>query len=141
MTSHKPPETAVSSTTATLPQPGSAPAIGFQQLNGQSAPIATTQWQPAVEIRETADCIYIQVQLPGFEREDIEVQAFETEIAVRGAQFPYQPASPSDILMSEFCYGAFERVLQLPGAIAVDQVQAELSCGLLTISLVKIAAG
>lgn len=136
MTSNSP-ETVAS--TATLSQPNPAgQAIGFQQLNGQSAPIATTQWQPAVEIRETADCIYIQVQLPGFEREDIEVQAFETAIAIRGAQFPYQPASPSDILMSEFCYGAFERILQLPAAIAVDQVQAELSCGLLSISLVKI---
>ncbi len=108
------------------------------QQMGQIAPMVTTDWQPAAEIRETADCIYVQLQLPGFAREDIEVQAFETALVVRGSHFPSRPPNPGDVLTSEFCYGVFERVLQLPGAIAVERVQAELSYGLLTISLFKI---
>lgn len=136
MTSH-------SSQTTTPPtsiaEPKQTSSLGTQQMDGHPAPMVTTDWQPAAEIRETADCIYVQLQLPGFEREDIEVQAFKNAIAIRGAHFPSHLPHQSNVLASEFCYGAFERVIQLPGAIAMDQVQAELSYGLLTISLVKVA--
>lgn len=123
--------------TATIETPKQTSYPNYPDMSSHGAPKISTDWQPAVEIRETQDCLYVQLQLPGFEREDIEVQAFETAIAVRGAHFPSHPPSQGKVLTSEFCYGAFERVLQLPGAIAVEQVQAELSGGLLTISLFK----
>lgn len=126
--------------TSTIAKPNPTLQSGSQQMGGYTAPMVTTDWQPAVEMRETEDCIYVQLQLPGFEREEIEVQAFETAIVVRGAHFPSHVPAQGDVLTSEFCYGTFERVLQLPGAIAVEQVQAELSCGLLTLSLVKATA-
>ncbi len=123
---------------ATVAQLEQAQQSDSHQPMGNPAPMVATNWQPAAEIRETADFIYVQLQLPGFEREEIEVQAFETAIGVRGAHFPSHHRSQGDVLASEFCYGAFERVLQLPGAIAVNKVQAELSCGLLTLSLLKV---
>ena len=130
----------ITTPTATIAKSDQTLQPGSQPMSGSAVPMATTDWQPAVEIRETEHCIYVQLQLPGFEREEVEVQAFETAIVVRGAHFPSHAPSQGDVLTSEFCYGTFERVLTLPGAIAVEQVQAELSCGLLTLSLVKTTA-
>jgi len=96
-----------------------------------------SNWQPAVEIQETSAFIYVQLQLPGFERDEIEVQAFETAIVVRGGHFSSYGSSRGCVLSSEFCYGSFERIVQLPQAIVVAQVQAELRDGLLTVSLAK----
>jgi HSP20 family molecular chaperone IbpA len=100
---------------------------------------ARSGWQPAVEIQETADYLYVQLQLPGFTREEIEVRAFENSIVVQGAHFSSYGSSQGCVLASEFCYGTFERWVELPGAIAPDQVQAELCQGLLTLSLKKTA--
>jgi len=108
----------------------SAASIGKAQA-------AALDWQPAVEIQETAAFIYVQLQLPGFERDEIEVQAFETAIVVRGGHFSSYGSSRGCVLSSEFCYGSFERIVQLPQAIVIAQVQAELRDGLLTVSLSK----
>jgi HSP20 family molecular chaperone IbpA len=100
-------------------------------------PVTATAWKPAVEIQETADYIYVQLQLPGLTRDEIEVQAFDRAIVVQGAHFSCYGPSRGCVLASEFGYGAFERNIQLPGAIAQDQIEAELCQGLLTLSLRK----
>lgn len=103
----------------------------------QSVTVMSPAWQPAVEIKETADKIYVQLLLPGVERQDIAVEATATDVVVSGARFSAYGLSQGCVLASEFHYGPFERVVFLPVKVMPQYTQAELHQGLLVISLTK----
>ncbi len=113
-------------------------APGLETSRAATAP--RPDWQPALELQETADRIYVQLQLPGFCREAIEIQATPTDVMVRGAHFSAYGSSKGCVLASEFHYGPFERVILLPTRIDPQHSQADFHQGLLTLTLTKATA-
>lgn len=96
-------------------------------------------WYPAVELIDTPDNLLLHVQLPGIDRNNIEIQVARDSVLISGEHsYPQQPEK-ANWLHSEFAYGKFRRLISLPVAIENDQVHADFQNGILTLTLPKIA--
>lgn len=96
-------------------------------------------WSPATELRDRGDAFVLRVQLPGLTPEDVDVQVAKKAVSISGE---YQQASnPGEkpLYRSEFRYGKFQRMIPLPVAVENDQVTADFTHGILTLTLPKVA--
>lgn len=103
------------------------------QLVGTDAP----GWTPPADLCEHAERFLLAVELPGLSREQIDIHAEETRIVVRGDR------SSGGIPCEQYQrvergHGRFQRTFILPEPIDVDQVSADLSDGVLSVSLPKL---
>jgi HSP20 family protein len=105
------------------------------QLVGTDAP----GWTPPVDLYETANEFVLTAELPGLARQDIEIQADEFRVLIRGAR----PGAPNADLSGEQYHrverghGRFSRAFMLPEAIDIERVSADLKDGLLTVTMPK----
>src|ERR1051325_10269406 len=93
------------------------------QLVGADAP----GWTPPVDLYETAEEFVLTAELPGLARQDIEIQADEFRITIRGAR---AAAPQADVPCEQFHrvergHGRFSRAFTLPDAIDVERVSAD----------------
>ena len=108
------------------------------QLVGTDAP----GWTPPVDLYETATDFIMTAELPGLSRDHVDIHAEEHRIIIRGAR----AAGPSgrEVPCEQFHrvergHGRFSRAFELPEAIDVDGVSADLKDGLLTVTIPKAA--
>ena len=96
-------------------------------------------WAPPIDVFETADRYVIAAELPGLAREQIELAMEESRLTIRGRRIE-PPASPEvHYHQVERGHGAFARTFEFADKIDVERVTADLSDGVLTVSLPKIA--
>ena len=95
---------------------------------------------PNLEIQETPDTLYLNLEVPGMETEDFQVQASEAVVFVQGDRTPRSKIYSRVTLDSEFRYGGFERIIPLPVRIQKTKVHAEYINGILSIILPKCEA-
>ena len=108
----------------------------FDEFTGTSTDREAT-WYPAIELMDTFDNLVLRVQLPGVDRNHINIQATRDAVLIEG-EYPYpQQSEDSQWLRSEFAYGKFRRLIALPVAIEPNHVHAEYQDGILTLNLLK----
>jgi len=105
------------------------------QLVGSDAP----GWTPPVDLYETPTEFVLTAELPGLTRDEIEIQAEDGRIAIRGAR---SASAGRDIPCEQYHrvergHGRFSRAFALPEPIEVDRVTADLKDGILTVSIPK----
>ncbi|MBD2313853.1 Hsp20/alpha crystallin family protein [Desertifilum sp. FACHB-1129] len=93
---------------------------------------------PAVEVQTTEETIILQVELPGVEAKDIDLQVTRDRVAIAVSRS--RQNQPQGVLYSEFQYGAFQRAIALSEPIVADRAQAKLNNGILTLTLLKLKA-
>ncbi len=106
------------------------------QLVGTDAP----GWTPPVDLFETAGAFVLAAELPGLSRDQIEIQADEFRILIRGARAG--TSSDQDTACEQYHrvergHGRFARAFTLPEAIDIEQVSADLKDGVLTVVMPK----
>lgn len=95
-----------------------------------------------VDIREDADHVYVEADLPGFKKEDVDVSIEAGTLTIR-AEKRQEPSAPGkdkqegNYLLRERRYERFERIFTLPSNVDEQHVQAKLHEGCLTITLNK----
>ncbi len=95
---------------------------------------------PPVNMRETDKNIIIEVELPGVDEKDLDVEIAEDSLTVRGQKRTDEEIKEKDYYRREFSYGSFSRTIPLPAPVADNQAEAELKKGTLTITLPKVEA-
>jgi HSP20 family protein len=108
------------------------------QLVGSDAP----GWTPAVDLYETTAAFVLTAELPGLSRDQIDVNAEERRVVIRGARDSTAPSR--DVACEQYHrvergHGRFSRGFTLPESIDVDRVTADLKDGVLTVTLPKLA--
>jgi len=102
------------------------------QLVGSDAP----GWTPPVDLYETAQAFILTAEVPGLTRDQVEIHAEDSRVVVRGervcAQVPCEQYH-----RVERGHGPFSRAFVLPEPIDVDNVSADLTDGLLTVTVPK----
>ena len=98
-------------------------------------------WAPyAVDVREDADHIYVEADLPGFKKNEIDV-TLENQTLTIAAEHREEvkegDEKKGDYLLRERRYNRFMRSFTLPPTVDDQQVQAKLDDGILTITLNK----
>jgi HSP20 family protein len=97
-------------------------------------------WQPLVDVVETGEAWMAIVDLPGVMDKDLEVKVEQSHLIIRGARQGWsEPSSGQDVIHNERPFGRFCRELPLPEALLGAEVKAELSRGVLTVVMVKMA--
>jgi len=102
------------------------------QLVGTDAP----GWTPPVDLYETPAAFVMSMEVPGLSREQIEIHAEESRIVVRGDRSSGQVPC-EHYHRVERGHGRFSRAFSLPEPVDVEAVSADLSDGVLTITIPK----
>jgi HSP20 family protein len=95
---------------------------------------------PAVEVTENDKMFKIAAELPGLEQKDIELTVSGNALTLKGEKRYEKDEKDKDRHMSERAYGSFQRSFTLPESVDRDKITAELTKGVLTITLPKSAA-
>lgn len=104
----------------------------LESLFGRAAP----GWVPPVDLVERADGYVLTVELPGLRREDIQIDADDKGVTVRG-QRPPQSCCPERYQQLERGQGHFSRSFRFAHPVDPDKVQADLTDGVLTVTIAK----
>jgi HSP20 family protein len=102
------------------------------QIVGSDAP----GWTPPVDLYENAGSFVLTAEVPGLTRQEIDIHAEESRIAIRGERASNQVPC-EQFHRIERGHGRFSRTFSLPEPINVAQVTAELKDGLLVVMLPK----
>jgi HSP20 family protein len=112
----------------------------FDETAGYDRGLPQTQapWQPAIELRDNGDALYLRAALPGLEAKDLDVDASRNTITIRGEHRHEDTEEDKGFYRSEFQYGKFERVVDLPTAIDKEKVEGKFENGILNLHLPKL---
>ena len=93
----------------------------------------------AVDVREDADHFYVEAELPGFKKEDVEITLENQQLTISALRNEdRQPQGPKgELLLNERRYNRFLRSFTLPPTVDEQSVNAKLENGVLTITLNK----
>jgi len=98
------------------------------------------RWNPAVDIYEDADNVFVKAELPGLKKEDIEVSLEDGELSISGERKSAANHADAKAHRSERFVGRFQRSILLPAEVKADQVNAHYQDGVLTVTLPKAEA-
>jgi HSP20 family protein len=109
--------------------------LALQEQIGQIVGTDAPGWTPPVDLYETGGAFVLTAELPGLNRDDIEIHAEESRIVIRGERAGQIPCEQYHRV--ERGHGRFSRAFLLPEPIDIEAVTADLNDGLLTITLPK----
>jgi len=93
-------------------------------------------WVPATDIYETdSHDLVLKVELPGLEREQIEVVVENSTLVVKGDKKLASEVKEENYRRIERTYGSFHRSFTLPTTVDATKVSAEFKNGVLTVKL------
>jgi HSP20 family protein len=92
---------------------------------------------PMVDLYEEKDDIVVKAELPGMEKENIEVNLTERTLTIKGEKKKEEETKDKDYYRSERSYGAFLRTLELPKEVHADKIKANFKNGVLEVRLPK----
>ena len=95
---------------------------------------------PPLNVWEDDDRLYVEAELPGLKREDLDVVVADgDQLTIAGTRKPCGPPNGS-WLRQECGYGRFSRTITLPAAGDADAVEARYESGVLALTLPKSEA-
>ena len=98
----------------------------------------TEPWAPAIDVYETQTAFVVCAEVPGLARDQIDLVFEDRQLTIRGRRS--NRINVSDIVhfhQIERGHGSFARRFEFADAIAIDNVSADLTDGVLTITLPK----
>jgi len=104
--------------------------------------LATTQqgsaaWMPPVDIYETADRYVVTAEVPGLQRDQIDLSVENGRLTLRGER--RDAVHSRQYHQIERGHGQFQRTFEFGDTISPDTISADLRDGVLTIMLPKTA--
>ena len=123
----------------------------FDRLEQQ---LQSAERVPAAEVHETEEAFELVLELPGVDKEAIDVKATDRSLVISaqrrnprlaatpaaaeaGAPAPAGEPAGRGLLLSEFRYGTWSRSFRFPAGIDRDQLQATYRDGLLSVRAPK----
>ena len=117
---------------------GNTPEIVYQLTRFHFTRSIPT-WRPQVNVYRFDQCIRICVDLAGVPKANIDLQVEPRRVTIRGTRDVPERSDRDEravqMLIMEIDYGLFERTIDLPHAINVQEAHAEQENGFLWISL------
>lgn len=97
----------------------------------------TTEWSPAVDVKETEKEYVIKADVPGVEAKDIDITLEDGVLTIRGERAWSNDQENESYKRVERAYGSFYRRFGLPDTADAEQVQAKSNSGVLEIVIPK----
>jgi len=98
---------------------------------------AVSLWAPAMDVREDKDNFYIEAELPGMKKEEIQLEFANNVLMIKGERKFERTEEKENYHFMERSYGSFYRSLSLPRTVDGEKISAEFKDGLLTVTIPK----
>ena len=109
-------------------------------LGGRETPTGNG-WAPyGVDVREDVDHVYVEAELPGFTKEDVDITMENSTLTLTAQHKTHSTegdAAKGEYLLRERRFSGVQRSFKLPQTIDEQSVKAVLADGVLTITLNK----
>ncbi|HEU4401285.1 MAG TPA: Hsp20/alpha crystallin family protein [Candidatus Polarisedimenticolia bacterium] len=94
-------------------------------------------WAPPVDISEEGDNIVLRAEVPGVNKDDLDIKVENGTLTLRGEKKLEKEANAENAYRVERYYGAFSRSFVLPTAIDPDRIKATYRDGVLEVIVPK----
>ncbi len=111
----------------------------FNQRSENDSNVVSSDWLPAVDIKETENAYELHADLPGIEPENIDVHAENGVLTIKGERNSEKKDETADYKRVERSYGSFYRRFTLPETADADKIEAKCKHGVLEIVIPKQA--
>lgn len=98
-----------------------------------------TDFTPSVNTREGEHAYHVEVDLPGVNKENINVDVKDNIVTISGERKTKKEVKEDDYYKVESSYGKFERSFTLPENVDVENIHAESEDGVLEVVIPKLA--
>ena len=112
---------------------------GWQDRLERLAGHHAESWAPPIDVYETPDRYVIAAEVPGLTREQIELAMEESRLTISGRRAEEPGGAEIHYHQVERGHGAFSRTFEFADKIDAERVSADLTDGVLRITLPKIA--
>jgi HSP20 family protein len=92
---------------------------------------------PALDVFEDKDDLVVKAELPGMEKDNVEVNLTDHTLTIKGEKKKEEEIKEEKYYRSERSYGNFVRTLELPVTVQADKVRASFKNGILEVRLPK----
>ena len=97
----------------------------------------TDNWTPSVDISETDNGFEVRAELPGVAKDDLSVSVKDNLLTLSGEKRQENSEDTQNFRRVERHYGSFQRRFTLPSDVAADDIKADYTDGVLTLSIPK----
>lgn len=108
-------------------------------LQTRNSDLTIPDWNPTVDVSETAENYLIQAELPQVKKEDIKVTVDKGVLRLSGERKQEREDNNKRYHRVERSYGSFMRSFTLPEDVDPEHIQADIKDGVLSIKLTKVA--
>ena len=116
------------------------PAAGSAPLERWFGDYSPSLFQPRVDVADEGEALRISAELPGMQRDDVEILAEDGALVLRGEKKLESEREEQGVYRVERAFGSFQRVVPLPDGVDLDHAEAKFDKGVLTLRLPKTAA-
>ncbi len=93
--------------------------------------------RPSIDITEKKDAIIVAAEIPGMEKDEIDVSLTGRFLTMKGEKSVDYTKDKKNFFHRERSYGYFERSVKLPADVDEASVKAKYKRGVLTVSMKK----
>jgi HSP20 family protein len=93
------------------------------------------EWSPAMNFYEKDNQYVLTAELPGMNKDDINVTVDQGVVTVTGKRESAKEEEKANYYLKESSYGSFSRSFRLPGEVEEDKVDATFKDGVLTLTM------
>ena len=97
-------------------------------------------WEPSVDIVETEEAFLLSAELPGIDREAIELNVEDNTLKLSGERVDRTTTDSVQSFRRERFYGRFQRSFKLPKTVDPESICANYRDGVLELMLPKLVA-
>jgi len=105
--------------------------------NSDTSNIETSQWIPAVDIREEKNQFIILADLPGVDKNDVNISMENNILTIKGHRFDENKDEKNNYFRAERVKGNFYRRFTLPDTVDGSKIEAKIQKGVLEIAIPK----
>jgi HSP20 family protein len=109
----------------------------FDKRAEEGSSVATSDWVPAVDIKEEDDAFLIVADIPGVDPKDIEVHMDNGVLTIKGEKESEQKDEREGYKRVERSYGSFYRRFSLPDTADPEKISAKSNHGVLEVRIGK----
>ena len=112
----------------------------YGALSGGAFPMPSAGLFPLINVTEDNDNFYVRAELPGMKSDEVDIQVTKEGISISGERKIPEEGNNAKYHRREREAGKFSRLINFPGNVNTDIVEASMDNGVLTVIIPKSEA-
>jgi HSP20 family protein len=109
----------------------------FEEFFGPSLARQEAVRAPTIDVSETADEVVVRAEVPGVDKEGLEVEALPESLSIRAEMSEEKEEKEQTYHRRERLWRRYERLIALPAEVVADRVKATMKDGVLEVRMPK----